>query len=646
MKKYFALFMTTTLFTHLCQAQPNILRKNTVNNNMQVVTNNAANSTALNRLAVIPKVNKVKFMEYRANLPMSNTPAQTGGLNLNNPMKVMDVNVGGNNKVQRNNQSQGDNTKLNTQINTAVANTTLNQNYTLSRKNSDGTTTRYTLTHNMSGWDAKPQIDAKLSSSDADKKDPSWNCTNSVLNFNSRSSSFMNALPGLQASYLVPGMIYTFDDYSSGNFNQQLNRDRNPVILSCDVNNADKVKSTVTNPTLSGLRVGLDSIVKTFTSQQSGGYYQMNTTMVDNENELNLVADAGGSFGGFSISANFNHSEESHHLYYTVDAIKPLYTINTELNGPIYNTTANLPNTTSPAIMINSVTYGARVLANLDIELNDKSDMSGISLSYNAGFTSGSFDLKTLLANKKVTITINGYLIGFPANINGTFNATVDNFYAMLDQFFTKCDYVSAKPIQYSFSDMGGDQLGVESATDKFSIRNCTPADEVFVLQSALVSFNTGGDDKNTDSEFWLSLGMGNPNSLNWVSPAFYDKSNSYNMSGNPYTINIPLYNNKQMSQNEIRNEMQQALDIKQTQLITYDQFNSGGAIGFKLIQHNHMHDDWDFSSLTLTLTFMSQKGTVISKPITVNSFRISEVNNNPSSYSRLIYFDSNFSPL
>ncbi len=646
MKKLILLFMTISFFNLIGHAQPAILRKNTNNNaqTVQTITGNTANATVFNALKVRPKTGTPNFMVYHANLPMSNTPVQTGGLNLNNPMKVMDVKVGDNNRMQRNNQPQGENTKILTTAGSSSAVTTLNQNYTLFRKNNDGTTTRYTLTHNISTWDAKPQIDAKQSSSNADKNDPSWHCTNSVINFNSRSTSFMNALPGFQASYLVPGMIYSFDDYSSGNFNEQLNRDRNPVTLSCDVYSADKIKSTVSNPTLSGLRLGLDTIIKNFSPLQGGAYYSMNTTMVDNENELNLVADAGGSFGGYSISANFNHSEDSHHIYYTVDAIKPLYTINTEIYGPVYSTTNNLPNTKSPAIMIKSVTYGARVLANLDIQLNDKSDMSGISLSYNAGFTSGTFDLKTLFANKKVNITINGYLIGFPANINGSFNASADNFFTMLDQFFTKCDYVSAKPIQYSFADMGGDLLGVESATDKFSIRNCTPADEVFILQSALANFNTGGDDKNTDSQFWLSLGTGNPNNLNWINPAFYDNNSSFNMKGNPYTVNLPLYNNKPIAKEDIRNEIMQAEDISQTQLITLDQFNSGGAIGFKLIQHNHMHDDWDFSSFTLILNFMSQKGTVLQKQVQVGSnFRISEVNNNPNSYSKLIYFDNNF---
>jgi hypothetical protein len=640
MKKYFALFMTTALLHPLSQAQPNILRKNT-NNNLQTVTNK--NASILIPTLVKPKTGNASFIAYRANLPMTNTPAQSGGPNFNKPLQVMDAKQGNSNQVMRMNQSQGDNTKLNGQVNMAVANTTLNQNYTLSKKNNDGSTTRYTLTHNISGWDARPQIDAKQTSATGDFDDPSWKCTNSVLNFNSRSTSFMNALPGFQASYLVPGMIYSYDDYSSGNFNEKLNVDRNPVVLTCDVYNADKIKSTVSNPGLSNLRIGLDSIVKNFAPQQSGASYQMNTTMVDNENELNLVANAGGSFGGFSISANFNHSENSHHIYYTVDAIKTLYTINTELPSMVYSKTDNLPSTNSPAIMIKSVTYGARVLANMDIELNDKSDMSGMSLSYNSGFTSGSFDFNSLFKNKSVNITINGYLIGFPSNINGTFNATADNFFSMLDQFFSKCDYVSAKPIQYSFSDMGGDLLGVESATDKFSIRNCTPADEIFVLQSALVNFNTGQDDKNTDSEFWLSLATGNPNSLSWISN-YYDKSSSFNNKGNPYTLNLPLYNNQKMEQADVNEQVKQMNQNLQTYALTMDDFKSGGAIGFKLIQHNHMHDDWDFSSFTLILNFMSQKGTELQKQVQVGSnFRISEVNDNPNNQSKIIYFDNNF---
>lgn len=653
-------FMAALLSFSVLQGQIKNLLKNRNNsqqpvnqqNNNGVVTN-SNNVAAINR-SYVPVPKKVNFMEYRANLPIHTTPpdgsnladmpVQNNVVNMNNQANSINKPQMDNRQVtinqvvnptmnQMNNVRNSQGNMTNPGMNPEAITSALSKNYTFTKKGSDGHLTKFMLTSDVGSWDAKPQIDAKQNNKVYDNSNKSWNCHSSTINVNARSTSFMNALPGWQASYLVPGMVYSFDDYSAGNFNEQYNKNRNPLKLSCDVNNASKITSTVSDPGLSNIRVGLDSIVKTFTPAQAGADYQVNTTMVDNQTVLNLVANAGGSYGGFSINTNFNHDESSHHIYYTIDAIKTLYTINVEMNSPVYIN--EIPASNSPLVMIKNVTYGARVLANMDIEINDKSDMGGINLNYNVGFGSASFDFKTLFKNNSIKITINGYLIGFPSNIQGSFTATKDDFFAILDQFFSKCDYTSAKPIQYSFVDMSQNLLGVESATDKFNVRSCTPADEVFVLQSALASFNTGNDSKNNDSEFWLTLWAGTPNNLYGVAQ-FYDNASEFKKEGNPYTVNLKYDNTQQekIKQVEDRNNFEGAI---------LESFNKGGMISLKLIQHNHWHDDWDFAGLTITLNFMSQKGTSRPKTITIGNFRISEVNNTPTNNSKEFYFDGSF---
>lgn len=635
---------------NLFKKQNNTVQPVNQQNNNNGVINSGNNITV--RQFYTPVRNKVNFMECRANLPTHTTPPVDGGNGIETPVQnnvIGLVNQNNTNNQVKQDNMQVNNSRVNNMQTSNVRNSqgniiqpgqttdltapALNQNYSVIKKSSDGHLTKFTITSDIGTWDAKPQIDAKLSGKENDNKNSSWNCVNSTINVNARSSSFMNALPGWQASYLVPGMVYTFDDYSSGNFNEQYNKNRNPLKLSCDVLNAGKITSTVTDPGLSNIRVGLDSIIRSFSAIQGGADYQINTTMVDNQNVLNLVANAGGAFGGFSINTNFSHDESSHHIYYTIDAIKTLYTVNVELPSAVYMT--DIPSSNSPLIMIKNVTYGARVLANMDIEINDKSDMGGVSLNYNAGFGSASFDLKALFKNNSIKITINGYLIGFPSNIQGSFTATRDDFFTILDQFFSKCDYNSAKPIQYSFVDMKGDLLGVESATDKFNVRNCTPADEVFLLQSALASFNTGNDSKNNDSEFWLSVWSGNPNNLQGVAQ-FYDNSSEFKKEGNPYTVNLKFENNYQQEQIKENNK-------NSFEGATLGSFKNGGMVTLKIIQHNHMHDDWDFASLMITLNFMSQKGTSIQKTISIGNFRISEVNEHPENNSKEFYFNAGF---
>jgi hypothetical protein len=639
---------------NLFKKQNNTVQPVNQQNNIGVV-NNSNNIAATNHFYV-PVRKNVNFMEYRANLPihtnppdannLADIPVQNNMINMNNQTNSVNQTQMDNRQVtsnqvinrtvnQVNNIRNSQGNMTNPGMNPEAMAPALSNNYTVTKKSSDGHLTKFTLTPDIGTWDAKPQIDAKQANKTNDNSNPSWNCVNSTINVNARSSSFMNALPGWQASYLVPGMVYSFDDYSSGNFNEQYNKTRNPLKLSCDVYNAGKITSTVSDPGLSSIRTGLDSIVKSFSPGQAGADYQINTTMVDNQNVLNLVANAGGAFGGFSINTNFIHDESSHHIYYTIDAIKTLYTINVEMSSPVY--TNEIPVSNSPLVMIQNVTYGARVLANMDIEFNDKSDLGGVSLNYNAGFGSASFDFKTLFKNNSIKITINGYLIGFPSNIQGSFTATRDDFFTILDQFFSKCDYNSAKPIQYSFVDMKGNLLGVESATDKFNVRNCTPADEVFTLESVLANFTTGNDSKNNDSEFWLTLGYGNPNSfLHWVAQ-YYDNYSEFKKEGNPYTVNLKHHydENQARFSNVESNSYFDGVNL--------GSFKSGGMVTLKLIQHNHWHDDWDFGSLTITLNFMSQKGTSLQKLISVGNFRISEMNDHPEKNSKEFYFDGNF---
>ncbi|HSC40126.1 MAG TPA: hypothetical protein VLD19_19715, partial [Chitinophagaceae bacterium] len=424
------------------------------------------------------------------------------------------------------------------------------------------------------------------------------NCHTSTIIFNARSTSFMNAQPEMQAANLLPGMIFDFDDLSRGNFNQKNNVNRSPVALVSDAYNANAVSTDVTDPNRESLANGVKSLVTNFGGNPGGAAIQMQITKTESIGEQTIITAAGGSYGAFSGNGSFSHNQSSYHLYYTVDAVKSLYTINVmPKTAALYNAGAATPG--GFPVMIQDVTFGARVLANVDIELSSEANGGDLNLNYNDGVESAWVQFKAALSSKKANITINGYLVGFPQKFPGSFSASADDFLNTINNFFSGCDYVSAKPIQYALVNLDGDYMGIESITDKTTVQECTPANETFTLQSAIAVFSTGEDDKNRESEFWLSIAGGDPLHPRWFAQ-FYDNHNEYKRDGNPYQVPIPV-----------------------TGRITEADLNNGGFLALKLIEHHGGNDDWDFQNMDIILNFQSESGTPKTKKLSLGGFKI-----------------------
>ena len=489
-------------------------------------------------------------------------------------------------------------------------------------KNINGTKVSYMLVSpQQSGqWAENAQINPKQYSQSQDGYDQNtgMNCHTVILSFDCQSKSFMNAQPESQGSMLMPGMIYTYEDISNGNFaHQNLNYNRYPIHLFVDAASAGQTSVGILNPNSTSISDAIQTLRKNFGGNPGGGDVMYQITKTENTAEQSLAITAGGSYGAFSGQASFTHSDNKYHMYYTIDAIKELFTVNVMPDSlSFYPPGYNIPANGGFPVMIGNVTYGARVLANMDIAFESSSTTAGLNFQYNSIGASAFADIKAALANKQATVTINGYLIGFPAKFGGTFSTDLNAFESTLNNFFSGCDYVSAKPLQYNLVNLDGDEMGISSITDKTTTQECTPSNETYTLQSAYVTFGTGQDDKNDNSEFWLTLGSGNENNPHWAAQ-IYDNHSKFNQSGNNWTLSFP-----------------------KVTPVNMDEFdNNGGILAFKLIAHGHS-DDWDFNSLTLTLNFISNHGLTKQKTLTLNGFRISDTN--ASHDSKDVLFKSN----
>lgn len=488
-------------------------------------------------------------------------------------------------------------------------------------KNIGGTNVSYTLKSNddIRNWSDDPLIVPKKTAETplVPNQGTGLDCHTITMTYSAESKSFMSAQPESQGALLMPGMIYTFEDISNGNFTHQvLNTNRYPVSLFTPVVSRDNTSSSmdIADPNARSINDAIESLRRNFGGNPGGGTELYQITRTETQAEQSLAVTAGGSYGAYSGRGSYSHADNKYHLYYTIDAIKELFTVNVMPDSvSLYPPGQSpQPNNGFP-VMINNVVYGARVLANMDIALQSSGDTLGLNFQYNSIGASAFVDLKGAIANKNATVTINGLLVGFPPRFPGTFNTDIDSFLGLVNNFWTACDYNDAKPLQYTLTDLNGNEMGIESITDKTTIQECTPANQVYTLQSANVSFATGDDDKNDNSEFWLSIATGNEHSPHWVGQ-IYDNHSKFNKQGNDYTLTFP-----------------------NVAPVKMDEFsNNGGLLAFKLIAHGHS-DDWDFASMVVRLNFVSDHGLTKTKTLSFKGFRISDTDGGHD--SKLVLF-------
>jgi hypothetical protein len=542
------------------------------------------------------------------NTSVKNAMDNRVGNNNSDPKQVMD-------KRTTNNHAS---TSFNNNINK------ISLTYSVSKNFSDGHKISYLLTDNTDTWSNDFAFTKNKKNSRTDNSDPAWNCVYTTQTFNAQSTSFMNASVNQNGTSLIPGTIYTFDDYSKGNFREYTDG-RNPILVWTPTTVGNN-SSAIPTPNGQTISQGISNIVSQFSPAQSGATGNIQTIYSDNQSDLNILVSAGGSYSGFSGFGITKQDQSQHHIYLTYDAIKPLYQIKVDRPANGYFMDGKTPVTSSPLVVIQNVTYGTRLLANIDIQTTSKTNYDSLHLKYEDGADQGTLDFSLLAKDKTLSLTGNVMVVGTTINIP---IVSLQNFQEQISNLFAQGNFRTALPIQYQLSDLDGNILGVESITDQFTAPDCHPANEVFFLQSIYATVTTGNDGKNNDSEFWLYLYNKSQNSTG------QEMRNGYYGANNGY---LGLYYDSKTEFNKESGPVTLPLDPPQNSQFTLDDFKDGAVVQLSLKAHNHMRDDWDISNLKLTFKFMSNKGTPYEPPpISRSNFRFST--DGPTR----LYFDGGF---
>ncbi len=166
-----------------------------------------------------------------------------------------------------------------------------------------------------------------------------------------------------------------------------------------------------------------------------------------------------------------------------------------------------------------------------------------------------------------------------------------------ITDLISRCNYQTAQPIAYSFTDINGNILGIESATDKFTVRKCVPKGSVYKLVAATVQINTGKDNKEQGSNVIVEL----TNSDKMI--VFENNTNNIEFK----------------SQNEIALNSRGLAD----NYLAETSFSRAGGyvdIFFDPKQIFLGFDEWNISSAAVTLTFRDQNGALDVKQMTYNN--------------------------
>ena len=427
-----------------------------------------------------------------------------------------------------------------------------------------------------------------------------FTCVSEVKTVSAQSATFMNVNYNQQSIHIFPGAIYTYSNFFSGNY-RALEQGRNPINISTDnlANSTGSVFEQVQNPTSDNIKAKIAAIIRPFSTTTGSAGIQYRVFTSENDAELSIKLSAGGGYAGFKASGGYSTQQTDKKYYLTIDAIKPLYTLTTSMPANGYFSDKSIEANNPNLIVLKSVTYGTRVLANLEITLQTQQDAIDFKASFGADSGKGvsanaSATFNYLKTSKAASTTANVYVVGGPLN---TTLFETDKLQQQIMDLVARCNYQTAQPIAYSFTDINGNVLGIESATDKFTTTKCVPKGSVFKLVAATVQLSTGKDNKEQGSNASVSL-------VNSDNVIVFENTNN----------NIEF-----KSQNEIALH---ARKLSDNYILESAFSNNGGYIDifFEPKQIFLDFDQWNVNGAGITLTFMDQNGATIVRQINFNN--------------------------
>src|SRR5262249_51579269 len=158
---------------------------------------------------------------------------------------------------------------------------------------------------------------------------------------------------------------------------------RNPIEVITSAN-VGTVRQPVQNPGQSGIRQAISNLVNEFSPSQGGGTVIQQTLYTNNLSEFSITVSGGGAYDGYSGSDFYSHNQSENHIYISIDATKILYTMSVPRPANGFFANGQMPQANSPLVMVQDVSYGARLLANMDFTISSNTNLDKFKFNYDA----------------------------------------------------------------------------------------------------------------------------------------------------------------------------------------------------------------------------------------------------------------------
>ena len=285
-----------------------------------------------------------------------------------------------------------------------------------------------------------------------------------------------------QVANIYPGALYKFDDYYSGNWNA-INYNRNPITLVSTVknlkNNNNHMSSgcsptqIVNDPSFANITQGVANLYGCFTKnreEMSQEGFKFTVYEVENQAEMAFKIGAAGHYLGISASNMFTSVNREKHKYLLIDATKEMFSINVQ---PAQNGLMVDPNATTADMMyISNVTYGARVLACVELDAYDKEVADKFSGGAEFLFVGGSTEVESYLKDLNTTMKISFYAVGGQSR-DAQIAYSFDGVKQLCNNIISNLTYQTSQPIKYQFKNRNNEVVHSSSATDNFTTQSC-----------------------------------------------------------------------------------------------------------------------------------------------------------------------------
>lgn len=324
------------------------------------------------------------------------------------------------------------------------------------------------------------------------EKGNGWVCQTSKVKVSLEDDSFMNTYKVDKAKNIVPGTVYTFENFFEGKFNEERNP-RNPIrISSFDTGITGNIYETVANPTKVDNRQAWNEIVKRTAINKNNAGYASKIYMTSSESEMLTAVGFGASGYGAEINMGFSRKATEYERYFMIDATQEMFAATAEL--PTEGVFVNPEDNKKTGLMfLQSVVYGMRALVSVKMSFSSKEAANEIAASYNGFGFGAEINLETLEKHRNSSTEVKMYIIG--GENEGYVNDDVKSIKEALNRAFKGLTNKNAAPLYFTFVNMNNEAVKTSSATDEFTTRQCIPVapdapDESLLLYDVAVTLD------------------------------------------------------------------------------------------------------------------------------------------------------------